>query len=482
MAYDRLVTSLDRLLGSRLDAGPPLDFPDGPVGDRCREVVTRTGHGSFMDGFVHLFVQPLRDLDPCLRAWSFLDDALRRRWVIGKNALGALIAMDDPTGGDGTLRVALVDPLRVSVFSPEDLTLDTLHDRWLGQQRLPGFFDDGLYRQVSSAVGEPLDFGLMLAPKHPMGRGGRLEACNVQVEPLLEYYRSTGPIYERTLQRTQESQARPEGAPAAPPPPQDVGDPTLASILSEQRDPNAPLDDGSPPLCRAAVAGALLQARKLLAAGADPRIEGPDGRSALQVAIDRHEAELVRRYRNAARTMARKDGRPGVEVVDASSAAATNHIILALRGSIGQVGSQLKRAMGWKPTRDANERPILLEAAQAIGIESGAYTLLFLHEVEGMITPAPSSHAVSLSMRAGPALQISGDEVVRFESGHRVAAYEGDAARAALAEAKLTVPQAAFATDHVCLTLELLAPAPAPTGAMAFEISRFDEQRHIIGA
>ena len=261
MAYDRLVTSLDRLLGSRLDAGPPLDFPDGPVGDRCREVVTRTGHGSFMDGFVHLFVQPLRDLDPCLRAWSFLDDALRRRWVIGKNALGALIAMDDPTGGDGTLRVALVDPLRVSVFSPEDLTLDTLHDRWLGQQRLPGFFDDGLYRQVSSAVGEPLDFGLMLAPKHPMGRGGRLEACNVQVEPLLEYYRSTGPIYERTLQRTQESQARPEGAPAAPPPPQDVGDPTLASILSEQRDPNAPLDDGSPPLCRAAVAGALLQAR-----------------------------------------------------------------------------------------------------------------------------------------------------------------------------------------------------------------------------
>ena len=61
-----------------------------------KELFTEFGCGRFQDGFLHLFSQDLDVLDPLLETWSFLlPEAEGRRKVIGRNAYGALLILED---------------------------------------------------------------------------------------------------------------------------------------------------------------------------------------------------------------------------------------------------------------------------------------------------------------------------------------------------------------------------------------------------
>ena len=69
----------------------------GMVNDMVNtELFTEFGCGRFQDGFLHLFSQDLDVLDPLLETWSFLlPQAEGRRKVIGRNAYGALLILED---------------------------------------------------------------------------------------------------------------------------------------------------------------------------------------------------------------------------------------------------------------------------------------------------------------------------------------------------------------------------------------------------
>ena len=156
-----------------------------------QDVVKDTGSGAFLDGFVRLFGQDLRDLDPVPAAWSFLFRESKTRWVIGRNAYGALLLLESPDE-DGTMgSVGLLDPLTVRYFRDDNLDLLGLVGDWLPNGKLPNFLTDS----VHAAFGGPVAVDEVLAIKTPLSLGGKMELANFQVENIFDYYRSTGEIY-----------------------------------------------------------------------------------------------------------------------------------------------------------------------------------------------------------------------------------------------------------------------------------------------
>ncbi len=236
-------------------------------------------------------------------------------------------------------------------------------------------------------------------------------------------------------------------------PPQ-VVDPELAERLDAQGDPNGPLADGQLPLRRALDVGALKQARRLLKMGADPRRLGGDGRTCLAAAIESGYGEFVRRYRNAARALAREDGSAGVMFVDGVEAEDAPHVI-AFRKDVDQVASSLKTHNGWKPNRRAAERVVLLEQSQAFLFRSGGWALVLFHATTDRRREIERSQwEVRLSMDMGPAIGIRGARACRFVDGYPETEFLREEAHAFLEREGIRIPPHRFRSDGVSLVLE----------------------------
>ena len=158
-----------------------------------QDVVAETGIGTYLDGFVRLFGRDLRALDTIPQHWSFLFRESKERWVIGRNAYGALLLLESPEE-DGTMGfVGLLDPVTVSYFKDDNLDLLGLVGDWLPRDKLPNFLDDSVYR----TFGESIGVDEILAIKTPLPLGGKMEPANFQVENIFDYYRTTGKIYAK---------------------------------------------------------------------------------------------------------------------------------------------------------------------------------------------------------------------------------------------------------------------------------------------
>jgi hypothetical protein len=156
--------------------------------------------GWFQDRFLQLFGEGLTELMPCLTAWSFIVPPSRDRVILGHNAHGALLVLEDASTGKG--RVHILDPFRVVYWSHPQLALMSLIALWLPQDQLPHFRDDSVYRAWRGKHGTFLDDGEILAPRVPEGLGGEMTPANFQEEPIIDYYRSSGPIYARAFSKT----------------------------------------------------------------------------------------------------------------------------------------------------------------------------------------------------------------------------------------------------------------------------------------
>jgi hypothetical protein len=66
------------------------------------------GSGWFRDGFLYLFGADLDALRPCLEAWSFLVPPIEDRMILGRNACGAILVLDN--ANDVPQRVFILDP------------------------------------------------------------------------------------------------------------------------------------------------------------------------------------------------------------------------------------------------------------------------------------------------------------------------------------------------------------------------------------
>ena len=186
--------------------GPP--DPPTPLGLRFKgiyaqeaweELHAEIGSGWFMDGFLYLFGESLESLRPCLEAWSFVVPPSANRLILGRTAYGAIFVLDNPGGKDE--RVCIVDPLTVTYWSDPNSVFGNFIGRWLPKREFPDHILDAppyeAWRKANK-VGR-LEFDDVLGIKTPRPLGGKLEPDNFQLESIVDYYHTTGPIYAKAL-------------------------------------------------------------------------------------------------------------------------------------------------------------------------------------------------------------------------------------------------------------------------------------------
>jgi hypothetical protein len=158
------------------------------------------GAGWFMNRFLYLFGEELEQFRPCLDAWSFVvPPGHPDRMIIGRNAYGALLVLEN--GNDISKEsVHLLDPLNVQYWTHPEIVLVNLFGNYIPRGRLPNFLDHDAYDQWLAENGnvelEPQD---ILGVKKPLPLGGELEPGNLQLENIVEYYQTTGPIYAKAF-------------------------------------------------------------------------------------------------------------------------------------------------------------------------------------------------------------------------------------------------------------------------------------------
>jgi hypothetical protein len=191
-------------------AAPEVHFPNRYETFMWAGILEQTGAGWFRDGFLYLFGEGLTALQPCLDAWSFLVPPSDDRMIVGRNAYGAIMVVDDVSAGHRH-KVRIVDPFNVTYDSDGDLRMHNMVSNWLPNGGwygvgLPTFLDDGAYqawRQHRDLGDVRLDFDQVLGIKVPQPLGGELVADNLQLENIVEYYQSTGSIYAAALEAGQ---------------------------------------------------------------------------------------------------------------------------------------------------------------------------------------------------------------------------------------------------------------------------------------
>lgn len=199
---------LRRRLGAPSPAVPTdIRFRDARRQAFWERTLREVGSGWFLDRFLYLFGRGLQDLHDCLDAWAFLVPRSDDRIILGRNAHGTLLVLEDP---EGSQKVCVLDPTRVVYWSDPGLVLATLLGSWLPSGRVPHFLEDEVYRAV--VRGEAwLDDNQILGAVVPIGLGGQFGVDNYQEEDIVEYYRSTGAVYAKAFARK-----KPRSAPKPP--------------------------------------------------------------------------------------------------------------------------------------------------------------------------------------------------------------------------------------------------------------------------
>jgi hypothetical protein len=170
--------------------------------------------GWFADRFLYLFGEGLDRLLPSLRVWSFLVPPNEDRLILGRNAHGALLVLDDANTAEASVHV--LDPFRVVYWSDPDLAFMNLIGHWLPRDQIPYFLDRSVYDAWAKTDQGPRADDMILAPKRPEGLGGPFDIKNFQEEDIAQFYATTGPIYEKAFARM--GRPKPTGAPRRPPP------------------------------------------------------------------------------------------------------------------------------------------------------------------------------------------------------------------------------------------------------------------------
>lgn len=160
-----------------------------------------TGAGWYRNGFLFLFGEGLDALQPCLDAWRFLVGENANRQIIGRNAYGAILVLENAES-PADQRVHVLDPFTVTYETNPNLMFVNLIGRWLPRNELGQFLDDEAYREwLHQNEVASLDFDDVLGFKVPQALGGSLTADNLQLDGIVEYYRTTGPIYAEAFKR-----------------------------------------------------------------------------------------------------------------------------------------------------------------------------------------------------------------------------------------------------------------------------------------
>lgn len=186
-----------RSFGAPVDPAPPLRFDERFVERNWQERHVRTGAGWFLGRFFFLLGEGLERLTPCLEAWSFLLPPANDRRILGYNAYGAILIMDDEEQDGRVAAVRMIDPLNVIVWSDPECVYTTLLNYWLADRALPRFFDTSVYWQWLEQSRQFLADDEILGINAPLSLGGEMTLPNFTRMNIVDYYRATGPVYAK---------------------------------------------------------------------------------------------------------------------------------------------------------------------------------------------------------------------------------------------------------------------------------------------
>lgn len=181
-------------------AKPGLKFTNKIMKGNWEIIHRDIGAGYFWGSFLYLFGKDLDKLKPCLKEWSFLmKDASDDQVIIGRNAYGAILIMEDANKPSNYL--SILDPLNVTYTVNRECAFTNVIADYLPQRLLPGFLDFSVYAEWLDKYRTMLEPDEILAIIVPLSLGGKMELSNFQVENIFEYYKSTGPIYKKAINK-----------------------------------------------------------------------------------------------------------------------------------------------------------------------------------------------------------------------------------------------------------------------------------------
>ena len=186
-----------RSFGAPDERATPLQFSERFVVDDWQERHARTGAGWFLGRFFFLLGEGLERLTPCLEAWSFLLPPANDRRILGYNAYGAILIMDDEEQDGLVATVRMIDPLNVIVWSNSECVYTTLLNYWLADRALPHFFDTSVYLRWLEQSHRFLADDEILGINAPVSLGGEMTLANFTPMNIVDYYRATGPVYAK---------------------------------------------------------------------------------------------------------------------------------------------------------------------------------------------------------------------------------------------------------------------------------------------
>jgi len=181
------------------DPSVPDGLPEGTANGYWERLKPELGCGYFMDRYLYLFGEKLQELTTCLEAWSFVVPHHEPRVILGYNAYGALLVLHENTAEPWKNRVHVLDPLHVTYTTYPSFDFLGLIGSWLPEKRIPGFFDTSVYEAWSNETGAYLDPHEVLGIGVPLSLGGAMALDNFAAQDIVEYYKTSGPTYEKAL-------------------------------------------------------------------------------------------------------------------------------------------------------------------------------------------------------------------------------------------------------------------------------------------
>lgn len=180
----------------------PLQFAEPFLQEIWQWRQQRTGAGWFLGRFFFLLGDGLDRFTPCLDAWSFLLPPASERRIIGYNAYGALLVMEDEVESGIVAPVRLIEPTTVIYWADPECVYTTLLSRWLPDRQMPSFFDTSVYVQWLKESGRFLGDDEILGIHAPLPLGGEMKLDNFSPMNIIDYYRATGPVYAKAFEQS----------------------------------------------------------------------------------------------------------------------------------------------------------------------------------------------------------------------------------------------------------------------------------------
>ena len=134
-------------------------------------------------GFLYLFGQGVQKFDRCLKAWNFLLPTGAEFAVLGRNAHGSILVLQDGDNDVGG-HIGVLDATVVQYTSKPDWMFPTLFSQLLPDGVLDVFCDDSAYKKWRAAAKTEkvkLESDMILGIKKPLPLGGSMSVDNFVV-------------------------------------------------------------------------------------------------------------------------------------------------------------------------------------------------------------------------------------------------------------------------------------------------------------